>query len=419
MTTFKAGWRIVFAHKLYLAIYIVWLYAMMVMMSAAVVNNSVHQSDDGIFSEAKASVAVVNRDDTEAGHELASSLRGYFAVSNTVIDLQDRPTVLQNAVATDHVDLIAIVPEGYASDFIKACEQGTAVPKIGTVTSYSSGAGTMGRMEIDSFLSNMRISMTAAKTFDGSGMAKAAKRTVEDKRAAAASGENKVAVVKGDEGKGVVPGLTGFAFAVKLVAYLAFTAVTVIIAVVLSAFGGAERRRRLDVTATSPRRIGLQQILLCVTFSMAVWALYMLVTCCLMAACGMDLRVISAGGYAMVAMAVFSVILVSACFGYLLSAFGMSENAVNGVANVVGLAIMFTSGMAFSVSLMPQAMITIGKLLPGWWYCVSIDKALGVGTASSVDVAGWAYDTGLVLLFGVAFVCLGLGFSRLRSERGE
>ena len=54
MTTFKAGWRIVFAHKLYLAIYIVWLYAMMVLLSAAVVNNSVHQSDDGIFSEAKA-----------------------------------------------------------------------------------------------------------------------------------------------------------------------------------------------------------------------------------------------------------------------------------------------------------------------------------------------------------------------------
>ena len=49
----------------------------------------------------------------------------------------------------------------------------------------------------------------------------------------------------------------------------------------------------------------------------------------------------------------------------------------------------------------------------------AIDKALGVGTVSSVDVMGWACDTGLVLLFGVAFVCLGLGFSRLRSERGE
>ena len=419
MTTFKAGWRVVFAHKLYLVIYIVWLCAMMVMMSGSVVNSSVHQSDDGVFAEAKASVAVVNRDGTEAGRELASSLRRYFAVSNTVIALEDRPVVLQNAVATDHVDLIAIVPEGYASDFAKACERGTTVPKIGTVTSYSSGAGAMGRMDIDSFLSTMRISMTAEKTFDASGMAKAAKRTVEDKRAAATSGENKVTVVKDGKKTGTVPGLTGFAFTVKLIAYLAFTAVTVIIAVVLSSFGGAERRRRLEVAAISPRRIGVQQILLCVTFSMAVWALYMLVTCCLMAACGMDLRAISAGGYAMVALSRFSVILVSACFGYLLSAFGVSEIAVNGVANVVGLAIMFTSGMAFSVSLMPQAMITVGKLLPGWWYCVSIDKALGVGTVSSVDVMGWACDTGLVLLFGVAFVCLGLGFSRLRSERGE
>lgn len=33
MTTFKAGWRIIAAHKLYMTFYVVWLCVMMVMMS--------------------------------------------------------------------------------------------------------------------------------------------------------------------------------------------------------------------------------------------------------------------------------------------------------------------------------------------------------------------------------------------------
>ena len=158
MTTFKTGWRIIAAHKLYMTFYVVWLCVMMVMMSFAVVSGSVRDDDKTVFTTARASVAVVNRDESAAGRALAESMRRYFAVSNTVVELNDQPMVLQNAVATDHVDLIAIVPEGYASDFGKACRRGTAVPRLSTVTSYSSSLGAMSQMEIDAFLDNVRIS---------------------------------------------------------------------------------------------------------------------------------------------------------------------------------------------------------------------------------------------------------------------
>ena len=121
----------------------------------------------------------------------------------------------------------------------------------------------------------------------------------------------------------------------------------------------------------------------------------------------------------MAGLAAFAVILTAACFGYLLSAAGFSEIAVNGAANVVGLIIMFTSGMAFSPSIMPRSLIVIGKLLPGWWYCMSVDNALGVGTAQHPDAMAWAQGVGLVMLFGVAFICLGLAIRRIRMvDRG-
>ena len=61
MTTFKAGWRIIAAHKLYMTFYVVWLCVMMVMMSFAVVSGSVRDDDKTVFTTARASVAVVNR----------------------------------------------------------------------------------------------------------------------------------------------------------------------------------------------------------------------------------------------------------------------------------------------------------------------------------------------------------------------
>ena len=58
----------------------------------------------------------------------------------------------------------------------------------------------------------------------------------------------------------------------------------------------------------------------------------------------------------------------------------------NGFVNVFALLVMFTSGMSFPVDMMPDPMITIGKLLPGWWFCTSIDQVFGIGTAASTGV---------------------------------
>lgn len=50
----------------------------------------------------------------------------------------------------------------------------------------------------------------------------------------------------------------------------------------------------------------------------------------------------------------------------------------------------------------------VGKLLPGWWLCTSIDNAFGLDAVTRVDYGAWASSIGLVTLFGVAFICLGL-----------
>ena len=59
----------------------------------------------------------------------------------------------------------------------------------------------------------------------------------------------------------------------------------------------------------------------------------------------------------------------------------------------------------------------VGKLLPGWWLCTSIDNAFGLDAVTRVDYGAWASSIGLVTLFGVAFICLGLALGRIRRTR--
>lgn len=59
----------------------------------------------------------------------------------------------------------------------------------------------------------------------------------------------------------------------------------------------------------------------------------------------------------------------------------------------------------------------VGKLLPGWWLCTSIDNVFGLDAVTRVDYGAWASSIGLVALFGVAFICLGLALGRIRRTR--
>ena len=421
MTTYKAVWRVIVAHKLYLLIYIVWLCAMMMFMSASVVFSNLSSDTVDTFSSERAKVAVVNRDDSDSGRMLAGSLRRYFAASNDVLELEDRQESLQNAVATGYTDLIVIVPAGYAEDFAQAIADDEDAPKLDTVTSYTSGTGTMAQMEINDFLAAVRTNALA----DAGGVtvktvANVSEDVAESHQKTVSDGDNDIAVVSAGEKKRA-PEATGFGFTMKTLAYLSFVAMTVIVSLVIVVFNDADRRRRLIVSATNQTSVSLQQMLVCISLALLLWVLYMALGLGLLAVAGADLSAITLPSYVMTGLSVLAVILTSAAFGFFIGSFDMSEQGINGVANTFGLVIMFTSGMAFAPSLMPAPMVLLGKMLPGWWYCVSLDDALGIGTAAStgVSVAEWGQSLGLLLAFACAFVCLGLAINRLRVARRD
>ena len=56
-----------------------------------------------------------------------------------------------------------------------------------------------------------------------------------------------------------------------------------------------------------------------------------------------------------------------------------SEEAANGFTNVFSLVVAFTGGAWFPASMMPEAMLVLGHLLPGWWYGGRVGRRIGIG----------------------------------------
>lgn len=213
--------------------------------------------------------------------------------------------------------------------------------------------------------------------------------------------------------------VSGFGGTMKTALYPLSLAMTICGSMILGAFTTGEVRRRLTA---SPRRMalmGLQRLLTLGGFALVVCVGYLVLSIGLMMAAGLDPLHLSVGGVLMTFGATCVYALMTVACGFMLSEFGLSEEAANGLANIFGLLIMFTSGVALPIDMMPGVMVTIAKFLPGWWYCTAIDNALGFGTAAEtgISVAGWSGSLGLVALFGVMFICIGLAAGRFRRSR--
>lgn len=504
MNTCKATLRILSAHKLYLIIYLVLLGILMLSMSWSMLSSSASSANAGTsadptYEPGRPTVAVVDRDANRGG--VADGMRSYLSASSDLTDLPDDPETLQQAVASHWTDLIVIIPDGFAQGLLDAAADGTDAsgkavepPSVQTVTSYTSGAGTMAGMTVNGFLTITRTALAGsiaqvdlpeqvldgiragiesgsagtgdsgtigsgsnASGSDSSGstvsgsvaslddlkaaltgrsetkdspraptlddLSKAVTRAVDvstDKNANRA-----IAVVdvpdpdESDAASAEQVAAGGFGNTMKTALYPLFLAMTICTSIILSAFSNGEVRRRLIASPQRMTTMALQRTATLCVFALLVCVLYLAATIALMAAAGLTVADVSPAGLAMTFGSTCVYALMTVACGFMLSECGFSEVAANGFANIFGLAFLFSSGLSVPLDIMPAAMVALAKLLPGWWYCVAIDNALGIGTASAAgaSAAGWLGSLALVALFGGAFLCIGLAVGRIRRSR--
>lgn len=119
----KSVFGIALAHPIYLGVYVVFLSLLGIFLTGG----STYVDTAGTTYVAEpANLAVVDRD----GSALSQALEAYLAGMHNVTDVADDEFALQDALATNTVDAVVIVPEGFGSDCLAAARAGEELPKV-------------------------------------------------------------------------------------------------------------------------------------------------------------------------------------------------------------------------------------------------------------------------------------------------
>ena len=457
MNTYEAALRVVWKHRIYVLIYLVGL---SVMMMALLINSfssgMIPSGKDADYSPERASVAVIDRD-ANAGN-IAHDLREYLSATCELVVVQDTPQALQDAVATNYTDLMVIVPEGYAQGFAQAALAGDQPTGIETVTSFTSGVGSMASMRVDGYLSLLRTAylakvvtandaeqgtsggaasqpsretqtargtqpsrgtQPASGTLTASQMSTALEEsskqvlaTAKDSRATATT-----SIVQTTENTEHVASSI-FGYAMKFGGYPILASLIVTIALISNVFSEAQIRRRIAVAPQHSTSISAGVLAACVMVGLLSVVYYVAVSVVLLMIIGGNIGQIDVGGLLMSITSMLCYAVVAVAIGFAVAQCSASEQAANGFANVFSLVVAFTSGVWFDPSIMPDIMISLGKWLPGWWYSDAVDRALGTGAylGEPANSTAWLSSTLLVLLFAGASVCFGLAVGAMRRR---
>ena len=389
---------------------------MMFAISWQIMHGSMTGGDE-VFHPDTARVAVVDRDGDADG--ISSALRSYLALDGEMVDLADDSEALQQAVASNYVDLIAIVPHGFASDYQKYLDgSSNDQPTVETVVSYTSGAGSLSQLEVNEFLSLTRTAYLGQAGKQQS--METAMRTALDTAKADAK-TSKIAVVQSPSADtdNTKPAASAFAGTIKTGLYPLLLVMPICTFLVIGTFNDSEIRRRLYSSPTRLVSLQMQEMLTCATFGLVVCVGYTAATLVLMMAAGVPFDGITSTNVALTFVSLLAYTLMAIACGFLL-----------GVGWFLG-----NGGQCVRQRIRSAVHVHVGYGIPHRYDARTDDhdrQAAAGMVAVRVHrqrVRAWHGGRNrcglwflgivgrLVALFAVAFICLGLALGRIRRTR--
>ena len=118
MSTFRTALRVVAAHPIYLALYVVMLSLMGVLVLGDI--DAAASADAGSYEAYPARVAVVDRD----GSALSGALAAWVDQTYELVEVADDTQALQDALATGAADCVLVLPAGFEADLLAAARAG-------------------------------------------------------------------------------------------------------------------------------------------------------------------------------------------------------------------------------------------------------------------------------------------------------
>ena len=395
MSTFRTSLRIVWGHRLYVLIYLVFI-SMLGVLAVGGASSSPDAEETG-FIAAKPTVAVIDRD----GSDISRGITEYVCAQGTSINVADDERSIQDAAAEDRASYVLVIPAGYGDALMDAAATGDEVPSLETVVSYQSSAGTLMDLSVRGYLQSAY----------GFAATVASSQADVVRLASDAAAEKVSTTIVATEAE---PLSSWLLYYFQFATYPIFASVTMVVAVLMNSLNERDvRMRSLAAPITSVRR-SFQTFLACCVMGLVAWAWICLV--------GFALN----DGAATIATAPVQVALmcgsllayafVSVTAGFLVGQMAVSEMAANAISNVAGMALSFLGGGWVQLALMPAAVQQAARFFPSYWCTAAVSDAFLLTRVSGASVAGVLGEIGVVCLFAVAIFAVSLVVGRAKMR---
>ena len=184
-----------------------------------------------------------------------------------------------------------------------------------------------------------------------------------------------------------------------------------IICLIMSAFNRTELRKRNLVGAIDIRKMNLILLKNCCLYALAAWAFYVTVSVFVL---GTDVMFTTQGLLYAANSFVFAVMATTVA--YLISLFGLTAGAVNGVQNVLALSSSFLCGAFVPIEYMPESVVLFAHALPSYYYIDANDKIMNLPDYSFENLLPILLEMAVVAGFAILFVIVANIISKKRRK---
>ncbi|SDM40632.1 ABC transporter permease [Actinomyces ruminicola] len=405
MSTFRTSLRIVAAHRVYVLVYLV-----LMSVGGLFTGLGAGTETEAGITQPTADVAVIDRDDSVVSRALAD----YVGSVGEPQPLQDSPQAIQDATAKDRIQYILIIPAGFGQDLQDAARAGTKPPRLQTVISYRSYAGSLMNVRTGSYLNQVYDYLSAVDT-DSTGTQTAG-------AAAGDCAERAVSLANQSmQGSATARLITQDSLPLPetLKVYLLFSlfplmaSSVVAIAVLMDSLNRRTVHDRVSAAPVTGRSRGLGLLGACLVIGVVGWAWFFCLGTVVFAG---DRIGDSAPRLGVIGLALAAYTLSGVAVGFLAGQLRLGENAANAVAVIGGMALSALAGAWAPLEMLPDAVVAVSRLTPGYWATQAVSGAFSADTASAQELMPLIGDCGLCALFAVAIAAVGLAVGRSRAR---
>lgn len=346
----------------------------------SIINGASTDTDKLDFMEKSLYIGVLDKSNSE----LSENLIGYLGEKNTLTQMEDDMEYIKEQVFIQAVHAVVIIPEDFESR-VKNKEEAIEIVRDDR---------TMGPIQIENEINKFLI-FTNASYKDGSFDLDKVKNSLREEVEVDMTSSNKDSQNSGAN--------TWFKYYFNFTGYIIIAIYVAVIGLIMTDFNDENIKDRMKISSKRFLTFNIEMYLGQVTIGILITSIFIFSSIILK---GKYIEEVNFLKY-LINISVFSFSIL--CFTFLINNLTRSKIVINGISTVASLGTAFISGVLVPQEFLSESVLNISKFFPTYYFVRINDMRI-------TSFSDMTYELFMQLLFGFAFLAIGLYFSKVRQK---